>query len=153
MNSSTHRAHAPRIFPRPPLAAVTALLDDCGLPTSDLDQHDLDEFLGCGPDEQPLGVIGLERCGNDGLLRSLAVAPSVRGAGCGAALVARLEQQAHDRGIRCLYLLTETAEAFFAARGYQVIERSLVPDAVRATSEFASLCPDDATVMRKALDE
>jgi hypothetical protein len=31
------------------------------------------------------------------------------------------------------------------------IARTEVPDSIRQTTEFASLCPDDATVMRKAL--
>jgi len=50
-----------------------------------------------------------------------------------------------------LYLLTTTAESFFQNFGYRTVERSLVPDLIQETVEFSSLCPDDATVMKKDL--
>jgi len=53
--------------------------------------------------------------------------------------------------VRELYLLTTTAERFFATRGYAGIERERVPDTVRASAEFSALCPASAVVMRKAL--
>jgi amino-acid N-acetyltransferase len=50
-----------------------------------------------------------------------------------------------------LYLLTTTAREFFADRGYAEVERTEPPEAIRATTEFADLCPSTAACMRKRL--
>jgi hypothetical protein len=52
------------------------------------------------------------------LLRSLVVDPRARTTGIGSQLVAHAEAYARARGMPSIYLLTTTAEAFFAARGY-----------------------------------
>jgi amino-acid N-acetyltransferase len=141
----------PAIRPVSNPEGVLGLLHECGLPTSDLDAAQFEHFLICGAGDQPGGVIGLELHGAHGLLRSLAVSPTVRSEGCGSALVAAIESQACALGLDDLYLLTETAEEFFAARGYVAVRRDLVPDAIRATAEFSTLCPDSAVVMCKVL--
>ena len=140
-----------RIHEGPDHARVAELLAECGLPTSDLAPGSIEAFLGCGDPSRPGGVVGLEVHGRYGLLRSLAVAEGARGAGCGKALVSGLEARARQRGLESLYLLTETAEPFFAALGYRRVQRGDVPQPIRATSEFASICPDSAAVMRKDL--
>jgi amino-acid N-acetyltransferase len=86
-----------------------------------------------------------------GLLRSLVVDPSHRQHGLGASLIATLEWEAREKGIEVLVLLTETAEAFFKRRGYQVIEREYVPDEIKQSAEFQSLCPASAICMSKSL--
>jgi len=43
-------------------------------------------------------------------------------------------------------------EAFFARLGFVAIRRDDVPGGVRASEEFASLCPASATVMHRAID-
>jgi amino-acid N-acetyltransferase len=53
--------------------------------------------------------------------------------------------------MRALYLLTTTAEHYFPAFGFERTTRDRVPYAVRATSEFRSVCPDSAIVMWKEL--
>ena len=130
--------------------AVIALLEAANLPTEDISAEMLEGFFGCGDSNAPSGVIGLEIYGDCGLLRSLVVKPSCRSAGCGKALVAALESYAAHNGIASVYLLTETAEAFFSRLGYRVIDRADVPEAIKATREFSSLCPDTATVMWKS---
>jgi amino-acid N-acetyltransferase len=67
------------------------------------------------------------------------------------ALVKHVEAYVVDQGIDRLYLLTNTAEAFFARLGYRTLPRSAAPQAIRDTSEFSSLCPDDAAFMGKEL--
>ncbi|WP_228434553.1 hypothetical protein [Natrarchaeobaculum aegyptiacum] len=52
--------------------------------------------------------------------------------------------------VDALYLLTTTAVDFFAARGYDEIDRADAPDAIRNTTEFADLCPSSATCMRRS---
>lgn len=54
--------------------------------------------------------------------------------------------------MRTLYLLTDTAEAFFERLGYTRVARETVPLGIQQTEEFSSLCPDDAAVMKKELE-
>jgi ABC-type transport system involved in Fe-S cluster assembly fused permease/ATPase subunit len=48
-----------------------------------------------------------------------------------------------------MYLLTTSAADFFARLGYKRLERDEAPGAIRATSEFAALCPVDSVLMTK----
>ena len=96
--------------------------------------------------------MGLEGYGTVALLRSLAVAPAWQGQGLGSALVAHAEQAARQRGLAALYLLTPTAEAFFARRGDVHIPREAAPPLLHRTAEFAALCPASAACLMKALD-
>ncbi len=93
----------------------------------------------------------MELYGEDALLRSLVVGESARQTGCGTMLVEAIERMASELGVSNLYLLTTTAEQYFHRRGYSTIDRNLVSDNIRTSSEFSSLCPDSAAVMRKSL--
>ncbi len=129
---------------------VAAFLAASGLPTADLSTSS--PYLWIARTGQVVsGTVGLEVHGDAGLLRSLAVAPANRGRGLGTLLVDRVEQEARGLGLAELVLLTETADEFFAERGYQVVPRGSVPAAVQASAEFRALCPASATCMRKAL--
>jgi amino-acid N-acetyltransferase len=135
---------------RSDLAQIKQLLTVCGLPSEDIDRH-LDHFI-VGKDGNELaGVIGLEPLGETGLLRSLAVAEPQRGKGVGKALYSRLLGYAHMKGIKSLYLLTLTAKEYFLKLGFAPIERGTVPEDVRTTLEFQSLCPETAVCMAKNL--
>lgn len=132
------------------LEYVERLLDASGLPTGDVREKPECFYVGSiGGDR--VGIGGIERRGADGLLRSVVVEPSQRGRGVGTVLVERLEGKARADGIDRLYLLTTTAADFFGARGYVEAERSDVPAAIRATTQFEDLCPASATCMRKEL--
>jgi amino-acid N-acetyltransferase len=132
------------------IAAITALLETHALPTADLAASQVAFWV-----EEEGGriaaVIGLEQHGVTGLLRSLAVAPLHQGKGHGQRLVQSLEAEARTRGITGIVLLTQTADAFFARLGYAVVARDAVPDAVRDSAEFRSLCPANAICMLKPL--
>jgi amino-acid N-acetyltransferase len=131
------------------LPEVAALLGANGLPTADLSPAIV--FLGVRDGLGLEGVVGLEPYGEVGLLRSLAVRHDRRGSGLGSALVLELERLAAEHQFTSLYLLTTTAEGFFAHRGYAHCARDVVPPAIRGSTEFASLCPSTATVMRKPI--
>lgn len=131
------------------LAEVSALLAAEGLPTEDLNADALALVAECKG--ALLGAIGLEAYGNVGLLRSLVVAQSGRGKGLGASLVNALERHARKVGVEALWLLTIDADAWFKALGYDVRARTQAPEAIAATEEFSSLCPDDAVLMCKHL--
>ncbi|CAG0968732.1 partial amino-acid N-acetyltransferase, partial [Anaerolineae bacterium] len=58
---------------------------------------------------------------------------------------------ARDRGVKSLYLLTMTAEAFFLRRGYARLLRENAPEAIRNTKEFSGICPLSSAFMVKNL--
>ncbi|QLD86350.1 GNAT family N-acetyltransferase [Natronomonas halophila] len=127
------------------------LLEASGLPTGDLRTSE-GRFFVASVGTERVGGGGLEIYGPDALLRSVVVPESKRGQGYGTALCDALEARAQANGVETLYLLTTTAEAFFDAHGYDVIDRETVPPEIRETGEFTDLCPKSATCMRKALD-
>jgi len=93
----------------------------------------------------------VERCGAYGLLRSVAVDPSARGRGVGAAMTEKLIAYSAASGLRELYLLTTTAEKYFPAFGFDETPRTSVPAEIQQTGEFKEICPSSATVMRRTL--
>jgi amino-acid N-acetyltransferase len=134
------------------LPAVCRLLSDARLPTADLASV---PGLRCWVLEaggELVGVIGLECAESGALVRSLTVARGYRGLGWGRELLLTLEREAHALGIRQLVLLTETAQPFFVAHGYAVIDRVFVPEELQQTAEFRSLCPASAVCMSKSLE-
>jgi amino-acid N-acetyltransferase len=133
------------------LSAIRALLDTERLPASDLNEQALDHFLIWRDDSGVSGVVGLEMYGDVAFLRSLVVAPHARGNGAGAALTQAAERLAAESGVKNVYLLTMTAEHFFAPRGYTRIDRGHAPPAIQGTGQFTGLCPSSAVLMMKQL--
>ncbi|HEU0300396.1 MAG TPA: arsenic resistance N-acetyltransferase ArsN2 [Longimicrobium sp.] len=131
--------------------AIVRLLDEAGLPHEDLTPAHLEHFLVLREGDAIAGVVGMEAAEDAGLLRSLAVPRARRGGGLASRLVDALEEHARAAGIRTLYLLTTTAEGFFARRGYSRADRDGVPEAIAATAEFRGICPSTAACMGKAL--
>ena len=101
--------------------------------------------------EAIVGAAAIEPYGDSGLLRSVVVASERQGAGIGASLVEASEALASELGIEELYLLTDTARAWFAGRGYQRTEREDVPARVRTSIEFTTACSDTAVAMKRRL--
>ncbi|MEO4046966.1 arsenic resistance N-acetyltransferase ArsN2 [Pseudomonas sp. CAU 1711] len=130
---------------------IGALLQHNDLPTSDLEAGTEVLLFVAGSAQRPLGVVGLQVFGAAALLRSLAVAESERGKGLGSSLVRHAEQQAAALGVSALYLLTTTAQQYFAAHGYQVANRLEAPAAIAASSQFSGLCPSSSAFMVKEL--
>ena len=98
-----------------------------------------------------LGAAATERYGDVAFLRSVAVHPPVRGRGLGRALVEWALADARAAGAHEAWLLTETAEPFFAGLGWVRADRADAPAAVAASVEFASACPTTAIAMRRPL--
>lgn len=130
--------------------SIISLLQNEKLPVKDLPDI-LSYFLVARDNDKVVGVIGLEQYENYGLLRSMAVDTSHRNQSIATQLVKRLENLCTEKNISCIYLLTETAADFFRKKNYETIKREEVPEAIKASSEFSSVCPVSATVMRKML--
>jgi amino-acid N-acetyltransferase len=128
---------------------VIALLKENDLPTSDLDSaKDLFALL---KKDAVVGTGGLEFFSGCALLRSVSVRKDQQGKGLGRFINHELEKISKQRRITCLYLLTTTAKEFFEKEGYGVISREETPLQIKSTSEFSSLCPASAIVMKKTL--
>jgi amino-acid N-acetyltransferase len=132
------------------LPAIFALLDANKLPRAALERH-IASTLVAREDGQIVGTAALELYGRAALLRSVAVDARLRGRGLGQALTTRALDLARRRGVRIVYLLTETAAEFFPKFGFRPTERVAVDPAVLASEEFASACPNSAAVMMKPL--
>jgi amino-acid N-acetyltransferase len=139
------------IIAHPTESAVKRLLVEAGLPIADITGQHLQHFFGCGSETNLDGLVGLELYGEVALLRSLAVALGRRGSGLGSRLVEHAERHARDQGIKSLYLLTATAEAFFLRHGYTPIPREKAPVAIQSTKEFSGICPLSSAFMVKHL--
>jgi len=129
------------------LTELLTLLKDCKLPGEGVAEH-LDGFLVARDDRALLGVVGLERYGKVGLLRSLAVRSEARGRGLGAMLVEALMDGARKKDISVLYLLTETAQDFFPRFGFEPIPRTSLDTRLEASAELKGACPETAIAMR-----
>ncbi|WP_313951629.1 arsenic resistance N-acetyltransferase ArsN2, partial [Accumulibacter sp.] len=103
-------------------------------------------------DRRLIAAAGLQPCGDVVLLRSLAVATTHRRHGLGSRLVEALERRASANRQRQIFLLTTTAQDFFAARGFRPLARETVPPAIAGTAEFRHLCPASAVCMVKTVD-
>jgi amino-acid N-acetyltransferase len=134
------------------LADAERLLSRVGLPTSDVPAA-FDRAVVASRGGERVGVGALEVHGRAGLLRSVAVEPTARGTGVGTAVCDALAAAARDAGVERLYLLTTTASDFFRARGFVPCDRESVPAAVRATTQFAELCPDSAACLTRSLTD
>jgi amino-acid N-acetyltransferase len=140
-----------RIVPAPFTTQVRELLRASALPTEDLTGEPATQFYVSRSGDALVGVVGLELYGEAALLRSLAVARSVRGQGLGAALVRYAEEAASTQNARALYLLTTSVERFFVRLGYRNQDRRLAPESIASTQQFAALCPSSAAFMMKEL--
>lgn len=134
------------------LDLLRQMLLSAELPAEDLTAGKLGDFLVATDQSSNIGgMVGLEKAGDAGLLRSLVVDPAARHQGLGSLLVAAVEDRAQKAGISRMYLLTNTAEQYFPFLGYRRIERSDAPHAIQQTVEFRELCPDSAVCMVKML--
>ena len=97
-----------------------------------------------------IGVAGYEMYDKSALLRSVAVDKGSRRLGVGRTLVKQVLKNVGKRGVRTVYLFTDTAEAYFAGLGFERIDRNHADEAIKASPEFGECC-SSAQLMRKSL--
>jgi amino-acid N-acetyltransferase len=130
--------------------SILRLVGETGLPLDGLRDH-LTTAVVARDAGRIVGTAALELYADGALLRSVAVAAGERGRGLGQALTRAAIALAAARGAPAVYLLTQTAESFFPKLGFERIVRAEVPDGVQTSSEFRSVCPANAIVMRTLL--
>jgi amino-acid N-acetyltransferase len=130
------------------LAGALELLQRSSLPREGVVEH-FGNYKVVRDDTRVVGVCGLEVHGDDGLLRSVAVAPEYRGGGVGRMLVDAMLALAGKMELRGVYLLTTTARTYFAGLGFADCPREQAPAEIRASWEFRSGCPSSSAFMRR----
>ncbi|RAV99516.1 arsenic resistance N-acetyltransferase ArsN2 [Pseudochryseolinea flava] len=130
----------------PLFESFRTLLRASNLPADDLN-YKKDLLLGYYESNVLVGTGALEVYGDYALLRSLSVKLGIRGRNVGTTIAEYLIDEARERKLKGIYLLTETARGFFAKRGFADVTRAEVPEALKASSEFSHVCPTTAAVM------
>ncbi len=138
------------ILPRAKFDLAKEMLKKADLPYHDIEDGNL-VLYSCVEKEQIIGIGGYEQYGESALIRSVAIDNNLRGRGIGTLLVKEIESQAIKNGIKTFYLLTTTADQFFAKINYLTMNREDVPKLIKNTSEFSSICPSSAVCMYKKL--
>lgn len=130
--------------------SVKALLGDVGLWHFDMSREEVSsDFLVLANEKGFTGCVGLRVLGEDAVLHSLAVSLEARGVGYGWMLADAAIALARYRGVRRIYLLTETASDFFAAKhGFREVDLSTVATAVAESTIFQSLRERSPVAMR-----
>lgn len=132
------------------LDLVEKLLKQNNLPYQDIKINGKDFFLAYD-NSLFIGCVGLEKFDCIALLRSMVVKEEYRNKSYGKQICSSLAEYAKEQGIKELYLLTTTAKHFFEKIGFEVIERNSAPDAIKTTTEFLGICPQNAICLKKEL--
>ena len=118
--------------------AILGLVETVHLPPEGIAEA-MEYFWVARAGEQIVGTVGLEVYDDLALLRSLAVTPARQHTGLGRALTETVLSHLTARQFRAVYLLTTTAEAFFARHGFNLLARDEVPASVQQSVEFQSV--------------
>jgi N-acetylglutamate synthase-like GNAT family acetyltransferase/thioredoxin reductase len=132
--------------------AVAALLEANKLPLDGAREH-LSNYLLATDDDEIVGCAGAEVYGSVALLRSVAVAPRLRGRRVGRALVTRMLEEAARRQIGSIHLLTVTAPEYFSQFGFKRGPIEHAPLALKASAEMSGACPACSAFMSLRLNQ
>jgi N-acetylglutamate synthase-like GNAT family acetyltransferase len=131
------------------MAAVREVLAAAGLVGEPARDEQFPSFYVLHNERGLIGAVALEVLGDDAVLRALAVNPDARGQGYGWVLADMAVGQARWRGVRRIYLLTESASDFFAAKfGFRVVDRSTLSKQVAGSETFTASRGNGLVAMR-----
>lgn len=133
--------------------SVKGLLLDSNLPLEGVDEHFEESYCVAESQDRIIGVAGIEVYGSHGLLRSCAVDSEWRKRSIGEALVKNRLSWARANELSDVYLITTDADHYFKRFGFRAVNRSSVPDEIKESSEFSTICPETATVMVRSVQE
>lgn len=132
-------------------AGLAAALEASGLPSGDLCEpgrifHAFRTLAGT-----PVGYGGFETYGTEALIRSVVVAPGLRGRMIGRNLVALLLYRAFAAGGRRAWLFTASAATFFEEIGFKAVLREDAPQSILSTRQAEGLCPASAKLLCRTI--
>lgn len=149
--SSENKVNSTIISSEAELTQLKEFLRINQLPADDITLNGSSFILYRDAENKITGSGGLEFYNQYALLRSLAVSQGLRGMMLGKKIVNDLLTLARERRLKEVYLLTNTASHFFEKFGFTEVVREEVPVEIKASTEFASVCPSSAQVMRLEL--
>jgi amino-acid N-acetyltransferase len=114
---------------------VRALIVSESMPVIELERW-IEEFWVLDNGGELVGCAGVETYGEAAVLRSVAVAPSLRGTGEGIRLVQHCLDYARQLGAKRCYLFTMTAQNFFPKFGFEVCTLDDFEPAVREAWQY-----------------
>jgi UDP-N-acetylmuramate: L-alanyl-gamma-D-glutamyl-meso-diaminopimelate ligase len=136
---------------RADMTEIRELLERSGLPSESARDDQYSGFYLLRNERGIAGSVALEVLGEDAILRALAVDPDARGIGYGWMLAEIAISEARRRGVRRIYLVTEFASDFFAAKfGFRVVDRSTISKQVVGNEPFSR--PASAQLVAMRLD-
>jgi 4-nitrophenyl phosphatase len=130
----------------PDLPHIATMLHHGGLPAGAARER-LGRTVVAETDRKPIATASWEQFDGTGLLRSVAVQPEVRRAGAGTVVVAATLKRMFEDGVQDVYLVTESAERFFAACGFKTLDRDELPDTIKKHPQLVRECPASAPAM------
>lgn len=125
---------------------IIELLKSSGLPYED-NMSSKVQFITKEANGNLIGCVGIEKYGEDGLLRSLAVNDSYKNTGVGQTLLVELFHNSKIEGIKKMHLLTTTADTYFEKYGFKISVRSNAPEQILQSKEFSEICPSSSIYM------
>lgn len=131
-------------------AAIRGLLTVCRMPVSAVGNGLIDYTVATDTDVV-IGVVGIERHEDVGVLCSLAVSPSHRNQRIAQQLLGVLEAEAARGGMTRMVALTEDRAPYFERCGYQRVLRALAPEEIHGSAEFGGLEEDGKICLMKRL--
>ena len=134
---------------RADMGEVRALLDKVGLVGELARDAQYVSFFLLRNERGLAGTVALEVLGEDAILRALSVDPEARGIGYGWMLAEMAISEARRRGVRRIYLVTESASDFFAAKfGFRVVDRTTISKQVVGHETFSRPTSSQFVAMR-----
>lgn len=139
-------------IPKDRFSVVEGLVEQCGLPVSDLNQVNWYCFALLEQKGKIIALGGLEATGKELLLRSVAVDSDYRNQRFAEKIVFELFNAIDNSQYSEVYLMTLDAEDYFSRRfAFASIERDAAPEDIRNSTQFLGVCPASATLMKKNL--
>jgi amino-acid N-acetyltransferase len=120
------------------ISAIEDLLKAEWLPPMSIEEF-IDSFWVLESEDGVVGCAGIEIYGEAAVLRSVVVAPTLRGTGEGDHLVRTGLEYARDQGAKRVYLFTMHAAPFFARYGFQPVTTDDFEPEVRESWQYIGL--------------
>ncbi|WP_244223042.1 GNAT family N-acetyltransferase [Cupriavidus lacunae] len=126
---------------------IAALLEQCGLPTSDTSEI-VEDFQVALYENRIIGCAAAEHHGSSVLIRSVAVEPAYRDRGIAGCLVEALLMRARGTEAHEAYIFSTVAPAYFARWGFSLVETEDVPLEVMSSPAVQRAALTSALCMR-----
>jgi N-acetylglutamate synthase-like GNAT family acetyltransferase len=132
--------------------ALAAFLSSVDLTTSGLDDPDVQLWIDLDPDGRIVGATGFELADNNALIRSVGIAPQLRGSGRGTELAQFALDQATALGVTTAWLMSRRSGPFWQKLGFvradihQLAAALLTTTQVRSFAESGQLDYETAWV-------